>query len=311
MARASAARAGPLLPWVRLPPILVYALQLLSCVCSCGTRCIRGSQTARSSYTACLGGLPLASPAVRAHTVFPCGETSHHQRTGHAGALESLARIDRTDRGPNYSEQQMIDCVTEAAGYSSNGCDGGTAGETIVDRACGRECEDEEILARLVGFVCANCGGLHCSGIMPGLCIPPALINAVEVLPYFHPLPAEDVFTFISASFVAQESGYPPYIARQGGRCRAASTVGAATVKRRPGYDVVPGNPGKSCLNRSAWAAAVPSTAGQPTLVPTGNWPAAAARPPRAEAIMRSIVQTGPVLPVCLAAQQCSEPVLS
>ncbi|KAL4441041.1 hypothetical protein ABPG77_010472 [Micractinium sp. CCAP 211/92] len=109
------------------------------------------------------------------------------------GALESRARIDRTDRGPNYSEQQMIDCVTEAAGYSSNGCDGGTA---------------------------------------------------------------EDVFTFISASFVAQESGYPPYIARQGGRCRAASTVGAATVKRAPGYGFVPGNP---------------------------------------EAIMRSIVQTGPV----------------
>ena len=45
-----------------------------------------------------------------------------------AAALESRARIDGTDRGPNYSEQQMIDCVTEAAGYSSYGCAGGTAG---------------------------------------------------------------------------------------------------------------------------------------------------------------------------------------
>lgn len=46
-----------------------------------------------------------------------------------AGALESRARIDGTDRGPDYSEQQLIDCVTPAAGYNSFGCAGGTAGE--------------------------------------------------------------------------------------------------------------------------------------------------------------------------------------
>lgn len=46
-----------------------------------------------------------------------------------AGALESRARIDGTDIGPNYSEQQMIDCVTRAAGFKSNGCDGGQAGQ--------------------------------------------------------------------------------------------------------------------------------------------------------------------------------------
>ncbi|KAL4457382.1 hypothetical protein ABPG75_012247 [Micractinium tetrahymenae] len=95
-------------------------------------------------------------------------------------ALESRARIDGTDRGPDYSEQQVIDCAIEAAGYSSYGCDGGTA---------------------------------------------------------------EDVFNFASASFVAQETGYAPYTARNGNRCRAASTLGAVTVKPSPGFDVVAGNP--------------------------------------------------------------------
>lgn len=74
----------------------------------------------------------------------------------------------------------------------------------------------------------------------------PKLPQDLALLPPVHVLPAEDVFTFVSASFAAQEAGYPPYVARDGSRCRATSTVGAATVKPSPGYDIVPGNPGTS-----------------------------------------------------------------
>ncbi|KAL4431183.1 hypothetical protein ABPG75_006439 [Micractinium tetrahymenae] len=40
-------------------------------------------------------------------------------------AIESRALIEGTDKGPNLSEQQIVDCVTEAAGFRSQGCNGG------------------------------------------------------------------------------------------------------------------------------------------------------------------------------------------
>ena len=55
---------------------------------------------------------------------------------------------------------------------------------------------------------------------------------------------AEDVFSFASTYFAAQENGYRPYAAQNGTSCLAASTVGAVTVKTSPGFDVVAGNPG-------------------------------------------------------------------
>ena len=41
------------------------------------------------------------------------------------GAIEIRARIDGVASSPDASEQQMVDCVTQAAGYWSMGCDGG------------------------------------------------------------------------------------------------------------------------------------------------------------------------------------------
>ncbi|KAL4457390.1 hypothetical protein ABPG75_012255 [Micractinium tetrahymenae] len=49
-----------------------------------------------------------------------------------AAALESRARRDGTDPGPDLSEQQLIDCVTAEAGYSSYGCSGGTAEDVLT-----------------------------------------------------------------------------------------------------------------------------------------------------------------------------------
>lgn len=58
------------------------------------------------------------------------------------------------------------------------------------------------------------------------------------------PNAAEDVFTYVSTSFAAQESGYRPYAAHNGTSCLTASPAGAVTVAPAPGYDVIPGNPG-------------------------------------------------------------------
>lgn len=45
------------------------------------------------------------------------------------GALESKAMIDGVLAIPNLSEQQQVDCVNAAAGYWSQGCNGGYSRE--------------------------------------------------------------------------------------------------------------------------------------------------------------------------------------
>ncbi|KAL4441018.1 hypothetical protein ABPG77_010449 [Micractinium sp. CCAP 211/92] len=61
-------------------------------------------------------------PAVRDVGKSPCGSGWAFAALG---TIESRARIDGVDSNPDLSEQQMVDCVTEAAGYHSAGCQGG------------------------------------------------------------------------------------------------------------------------------------------------------------------------------------------
>lgn len=47
------------------------------------------------------------------------------------GAIEIKAAIDRVNATPNLSEEQMVDCVNSAAGYWSQGCNGGYSDEVF------------------------------------------------------------------------------------------------------------------------------------------------------------------------------------